>query len=113
MKENFDFLMPSVNFFGKGVIKKIGDRAKMLNMKKPLIVTDKFLRGMDNGPVAQTLGSLDAAGISTSSLTALNQTLRFEISKQLKKFIWIMTVTVSSLLVAVRHMIVEKEPELF
>lgn len=42
MKENFDFLMPSVNFFGKGVIKKIGDRAKMLNMKKPLIVTGKI-----------------------------------------------------------------------
>lgn len=41
MKENFDFLMPSVNFFGAGVIKKVGDRAKMLNMKKPLIVTDK------------------------------------------------------------------------
>ncbi|KRK98895.1 1,3-propanediol dehydrogenase [Secundilactobacillus odoratitofui DSM 19909 = JCM 15043] len=64
MKENFDFLMPSVNFFGKGVIKKIGDRAKMLNMSKPLIVTDKFLRGMDNGPVAQTLASLDEAGVS-------------------------------------------------
>lgn len=27
MKENFDFLMPSVNFFGKGVIEKIGDRS--------------------------------------------------------------------------------------
>ncbi|WP_282802436.1 iron-containing alcohol dehydrogenase [Secundilactobacillus kimchicus] len=64
MKENFDFLMPSVNFFGKGVIEKIGDRAKMLNMTKPLIVTDKFLRGMANGPVAQTLASLDQAGVS-------------------------------------------------
>ncbi len=63
MKENFDFLMPSVNFFGKNVIKKIGDRAKMLNMNKPLIVTDSFLRGMENGPVAQTLASLDAAGV--------------------------------------------------
>lgn len=63
MKENFDFLMPSVNFFGKGVIKKIGARADMLNMKKPLIVTDKFLRGMENGPVAQTLASLEAAGV--------------------------------------------------
>ncbi len=56
--------MPSVNFFGKGVIEKIGDRAKMLNMTKPLIVTDKFLRGMANGPVAQTLASLDQAGVS-------------------------------------------------
>ncbi len=64
MKDNFDFLMPSVNFFGKGVIQKIGDRAKMLNMKHPLIVTDKILRGMDNGPVAQTLDSLDKAGVT-------------------------------------------------
>ena len=64
MKENFDFLMPSVNFFGKGVIKKIGDRAKMLNMKKPLIVTGKILRGLENGPVTQTLASLDKVGIS-------------------------------------------------
>lgn len=63
MKENFDFLMPSVNFFGKGVIKKIGDRAKMLNMTKPLLVTDKFLRSMDNGPVAQTIASLEGAGV--------------------------------------------------
>lgn len=63
MKGNFDFLMPSVNFFGKGVIKKIGDRAKMLNMTKPLLVTDKFLRSMDNGPVAQTIASLEGAGV--------------------------------------------------
>lgn len=63
MKENFDFLMPSVNFFGSGVIEKIGDRAKMLNIKKALIVTDSFLQGMENGPVAQTLQSLDRAGV--------------------------------------------------
>ncbi|WP_179394301.1 iron-containing alcohol dehydrogenase [Lacticaseibacillus absianus] len=64
MKTNFDFLMPSVNFFGPGVIDKIGARAKMLNMTHPLIVTDKFLQGVPNGPVAQTLASLDAAGIT-------------------------------------------------
>ncbi|WP_300558568.1 iron-containing alcohol dehydrogenase [Companilactobacillus sp.] len=63
MKENFDFLMPSVNFFGAGVIKKIGDRAKMLNMTNPLIVTDKFLESVDNGPVAQATDSLKAAGV--------------------------------------------------
>lgn len=63
MKENFDFLMPSVNFFGANVIEKIGDRAKMLNMKRPLIVTDKFLEGMHNGAVEQTLASLKAAGV--------------------------------------------------
>ncbi|WP_461225116.1 iron-containing alcohol dehydrogenase [Lacticaseibacillus suihuaensis] len=64
MKTNFDFLMPSVNFFGPGVIAKIGERAKMLDMHHPLIVTDKFLQGVANGPVDQTLASLDAAGIT-------------------------------------------------
>ena len=63
MKTNFDFLMPSVNLFGPGVIEKIGNRAKMLNMKKPLIVTDAFLEKVENAPVAQTLTSLEAAGV--------------------------------------------------
>ncbi|KRL62010.1 iron-containing alcohol dehydrogenase [Latilactobacillus fuchuensis] len=63
MKTNFDFLMPSVNFFGPGVIEKIGDRTKMLTIKKPLVVTDTFLESVPNGPVAQTLASLDQAGI--------------------------------------------------
>lgn len=44
MKENFDFLMPSVNFFGAGVINKIGERAKMVNMKKPPISNRSILR---------------------------------------------------------------------
>lgn len=64
MKTNFDFLSPSVNFFGPGVIEKIGDRAKMLNMNHPLIVTDQFLEGIADGPVAQTLTSLDEAGVA-------------------------------------------------
>lgn len=63
MKENFDFLMPSVNFFGPNVIEKIGDRAKMLNMKRPLVVTDKFLEGLHNGAVEQTVASLKAANV--------------------------------------------------
>ncbi|AYM01639.1 iron-containing alcohol dehydrogenase [Levilactobacillus yiduensis] len=62
-ERSYDFLMPSVNFFGPGVISKIGDRAKMLGMKKPVIVTDKFLEGMENGAVEQTLDSLKAAGV--------------------------------------------------
>ncbi|KRL45719.1 iron-containing alcohol dehydrogenase [Lacticaseibacillus manihotivorans] len=66
MKTNFDFLMPSVNFFGPGVIAKIGDRAKMLNMTHPLVVTDKFLAGVADGPVEQTLNSLQAAGVTYS-----------------------------------------------
>ncbi|WP_080485353.1 iron-containing alcohol dehydrogenase, partial [Oenococcus oeni] len=58
-----DFLMPSVNFFGPGVISKIGERAKMLGMKKPVIVTDKFLENLKNGAVAQTLASLKKSGV--------------------------------------------------
>ncbi|MGX7025263.1 iron-containing alcohol dehydrogenase [Vagococcus hydrophili] len=63
MKENYDFMMPSVNFFGPGVINKIGDRAEMLNMKKVLIVTDSFLKNMENGPVKQTEASLKNTGV--------------------------------------------------
>ncbi|GEO69146.1 iron-containing alcohol dehydrogenase [Levilactobacillus acidifarinae] len=62
-ERSYDFLMPSVNFFGPGVITKIGERAKMLGMKKPVIVTDKFLEGLKDGAVQQTLASLKAAGV--------------------------------------------------
>ena len=62
-ERSYDFLMPSVNFFGPGVISTIGDRAKMLGMKKPVIVTDKFLEGLKDGAVEQTLDSLKAAGV--------------------------------------------------
>ncbi|MBB1124231.1 iron-containing alcohol dehydrogenase [Limosilactobacillus albertensis] len=63
MNRQFDFLMPSVNFFGPGVIAKIGDRAKMLNMHKPLIVTTEGLSKIDNGPVKQTTAALEKAGV--------------------------------------------------
>lgn len=62
-ERSYDFLMPSVNFFDPGVISKIGDRAKMLGMKKLVIVTDKFLEGLKGGAVEQTLDSLKAAGV--------------------------------------------------
>jgi 1,3-propanediol dehydrogenase len=57
-------MMPNVNFFGPGVVKKVGERAKMLNMKKVLIVTDTFLRDLDNGPVKQAESSLLKADIA-------------------------------------------------
>lgn len=50
-ERSYDFLMPSVNFFGPGVIHKVGERAKILGMKKPVIVTDKFLETMKDGAV--------------------------------------------------------------
>ena len=69
MNRQFDFLMPSVNFFGPGVIAKIGDRAKMLNMRKPLIVTTEGLSKIDNGPVKQTVASLEKAGVDYAVFT--------------------------------------------
>lgn len=69
MNRQFDFLMPSVNFFGPGVIAKIGDRAKMLNMHKPLIVTTEGLSKIDNGPVKQTIASLEKAGVDYAVFT--------------------------------------------
>ena len=63
MERQFDFLMPSVNFFGPGVIEKIGDRAKMLNMHKVLVVTGGHIGKIKNGPVDQTLASLKKAGV--------------------------------------------------
>lgn len=63
MNRQFDFLMPSVNFFGPGVIAKIGDRAKMLGMHKILVVTDSSLSKIPNGPVKQTTDALDKAGV--------------------------------------------------
>ncbi|KRM11776.1 iron-containing alcohol dehydrogenase [Paucilactobacillus suebicus] len=63
VEPNTDFMMPNVNFFGPGVISKIGDRAKLLNMKKPLIVTGPFLKNLEGGAVKQTEASLKAAGV--------------------------------------------------
>lgn len=63
MERQFDFLMPSVNFFGPGVIAKIGDRAKMLGMNKVLVVTGGHIGKIENGPVDQTVNSLKKAGV--------------------------------------------------
>lgn len=63
MERQFDFLMPSVNFFGPGVIAKIGDRAKMLGMHKVLVVTGGHIGKIENGPVDQTVDSLKKAGV--------------------------------------------------
>lgn len=63
MERQFDFLMPSVNFFGPGVIAKIGDRAKMLGMHKVLVVTGGHIGKIVNGPVDQTVDSLKKAGV--------------------------------------------------
>ena len=49
----FDYFLPNVNFFGPKSVEVIGDRVELLGIKKALIVTDGFLRNMENGPVKQ------------------------------------------------------------
>ncbi len=59
----YDYLMPSVNFFGPGCLEVIGERAKILNGKKALIVTDKFLSSLKGGAVERSIEYLAKAGI--------------------------------------------------
>lgn len=59
----YDFLNPSVNFMGPNCVSVLGERCKLLNMNKPLIVTDEFLAKLENGPVAQSVAALTASGI--------------------------------------------------
>lgn len=58
-----DFLMPSLNYFGQGAVALTGEKAVMFGVQKPLIVTDVFLRNLENGPVAQVIASVEAAGL--------------------------------------------------
>lgn len=64
-----DFLMPSVSFSGPGAIAKIGDRAKVLNMHKPSIVTTEDLSRIGNGLIKQTVASLEKVGADYAILT--------------------------------------------
>lgn len=62
----YDFLMPNVNFLGAGCIDKVGERCQILGAKKALIVTDKFLRNMENGAVEIVAKHLKEAGIDVA-----------------------------------------------
>lgn len=61
----YDYLMPSVNFFGPGCLSVVGDRAQILNGKKALIVTDKFLHSLKDGAVEKTIKYLEEAGVKS------------------------------------------------
>lgn len=74
----YDFLNPSVNFMGPGCVKELGHRCELLNMKKPLIVTDDFLAGVENSPVAQTLAALQEAGIESVMFTGVEPNPKIE-----------------------------------
>ena len=115
MNRQFDFLMPSVNFFGPGVIEKIGDRAKMLGMHKVLVVTQDNLVAIDNGPVKQTLASLEKTGVDYAVFTGVepNLTQRFGTSRLVRRCMKMKVVTQSSLLVVDQLTTVVRESELF
>ena len=63
-ERNFDFLMPSVNFFGPGVISKIGERAKTLGMHKPSSPTN-FLKVCQTAPLLRCGGHWMLPGLTT------------------------------------------------
>ncbi|CAH1058034.1 iron-containing alcohol dehydrogenase [Paenibacillus pseudetheri] len=55
------FYVPSINIMGKGCLQEIGSYIQELNLKKALVVTDKFL--MKSGIAGKLLAVLDEAGI--------------------------------------------------
>lgn len=59
----YDFFMPNVNFFGRGSVEVVGERSKILGAKKALIVTDKFLKELKDGPVEKVTKSLEKENI--------------------------------------------------
>ncbi len=61
----YDYLMPSVNFFGPNSLEVVGKRAKILNGTKALIVTDKFLASLKDGAVERTINYLKEEGIES------------------------------------------------
>mgnify|MGYP000023840355 FL=1 len=74
----YDYLNPSVNFMGPGCVKELGHRCELLNMKKPLIVTDDYLVSVENGPVAQSLASLEEKGIESVIFTGVEPNPKIE-----------------------------------
>lgn len=58
-----DYFVPNVNFFGPNAVNVTAERAQLLNMKKPLIVTDTFLKDLEDGPVKQVISLLNDENI--------------------------------------------------
>lgn len=81
----YDFLMPSVNFMGKGAVKVIGERCKMLGGKRALIVTDSGM--VKAGIVDIVKGYLEEAGLETVLFDEVEPNPKDkDITKGLKKF---------------------------
>ena len=62
----YEYLVKSVNFMGAGCLSVIGERCKILGGRKALIVTDKFLRSMEEGAVDLTVKYLKESGIEVA-----------------------------------------------
>ncbi len=58
---NSVFFIPPVNAIGSGTVKEVGDKLKMLNAKKPLIVTDKGITAI--GVSEKVAGYIKGAGL--------------------------------------------------
>lgn len=67
----YDYMAPSVNFMGPGCIEVLGERVKLLGVKKPLLVTDTFLNELEDGPVMQAAVSLKNTGIEYAVYTGV------------------------------------------
>lgn len=61
----FDYFLPTTNYFGRGSVKVVGEKAKLLGGTKVLVVTDGFLSQLSGGPVEQVLELLKAEGIES------------------------------------------------
>lgn len=58
---SYSFFMPTVNLMGAGCVKQVGERCKILNGKKVLLVTDKDLNKL--GLAEQVAGYIREVGI--------------------------------------------------
>lgn len=67
----YDYMAPAVNFMGPGCIEVLGERCRLLDLKKPLLVTDTFLNELEDGPVVQAAASLKRAGIDYAVFTGV------------------------------------------
>lgn len=60
----YDYLMPSLNFFGMGSVGVIGKQCKLLGSTHALIVTDPFMAAQEEGAVYSTIKLLQEEGIN-------------------------------------------------
>jgi 1,3-propanediol dehydrogenase len=59
----YDFFIPNVNFMGRGSVQVVGERCNILGGKRALLVTDKVMRNLQDGPVDLVIGYLKEAGL--------------------------------------------------